>query len=73
MKRFLISIVLASAVFSVGAMAQSAKFTAASEDEKVALAEFNINYTATGDAIVTAEETMGKPWQPSTSPTKKSF
>lgn len=58
MKRFLISIVLASAVFSVGAMAQSAKFTAAWEDNKVALVQFNINYTPSGDTFVTAEETM---------------
>ena len=44
MKRILISIVLASAMFSAGAMAQSAKFTAAWEEDKVALAEFAINY-----------------------------
>jgi hypothetical protein len=58
MKRLLISIVLASAVFSVTAMAQSAKFTAAWEDDKVALAEFAINYDLSGDTIITAEETM---------------
>ena len=58
MKRILISIVLASAMFSAGAMAQSAKFTAAWETDKVALAEFTINYDASGDAIIAAEETM---------------
>ena len=59
MKRVLISIVLASAVFSVGAMAQSAKFTAAWEDDKVALAEFAINYDdVTNETIMAAEETM---------------
>jgi len=58
MKRLLISIVLASALFSVTAMAQSAKFTAAWETDKVALAEFEINYTTSGDTIVAAEETM---------------
>ena len=58
MKRVLTSIVLASAMFSVGATAQSAKFTAAWEDDKVALAEFAINYDESGDAIIAAEETM---------------
>ena len=58
MKRLLISILLASAMFSVTTMAQSAKFTAAWEDDKVALAEFAINYTLSGDTIVSAEETM---------------
>ena len=51
MKRILISIVLTSAMFSVGAMAQSAKFTAAWETDKVALAEFTINYDESGDTI----------------------
>jgi len=58
MKRILISIVLTSAMFSVGAMAQSAKFTAAWETDKVALAEFTINHDESGDVIVAAEETM---------------
>jgi hypothetical protein len=58
MKRILTSIVLASFMFSVSAIAQSAKFTAAWETDKVALAEFTINYDASGDPIVSAEETM---------------
>ena len=59
MKRVLTSIVLASAMFSVGAMAQSAKFTAAWETNKVALAEFSINYDPlSGDTIIAAEETI---------------
>ncbi len=58
MKRLLISIVLVSTMFSVSAIAQSAKFTAAWETDKVALAEFTINYDASGEAIMTAEETM---------------
>ena len=49
---------LAIGFASSGAQAQSAKFTAAWETGKVALAEFNINYTPTGEAIAVAEETM---------------
>jgi hypothetical protein len=40
------------------AWAQSAKFTAAWETDKVTLDEFNINYTPTGDSVVTATEVM---------------
>ena len=59
MKRLLISIVLVLTMFSVSAMAQSAKFTAAWEDDKVALAEFAINYDeVTEETVVSAEETM---------------
>ena len=58
MKRTLICVAMASAMLSVPAMAQSAKFTAAWETDKVALAEFTINYDASGETIVTAEETM---------------
>jgi len=58
MKRLLISIILTSAMFSVGAMAQSAKFTAAWEEDKVALAEFQINHALSGETIISAEETM---------------
>ena len=39
-------------------MAQSAKFTAAWENDKVALAEVNTHYTPTGDTIVGATEIM---------------
>lgn len=58
MKHLITSVVLATSLFSVGAMAQSAKFTAAWEEGKVALAEVNTNYTATGESIVGATELM---------------
>lgn len=58
MNRLLFAAMAASTLFSATAMAQSAKFTAAWETDKVALAEFAINYDASGDTIVAAEETM---------------
>ena len=58
MNRLLFAAMAATTLFSATAMAQSAKFTAAWETDKVALAEFAINYDDSGDAIVTAEETM---------------
>ena len=58
MNRLLIAAMAASTLFSATAMAASAKFTAAWEDDKVALAEFAINHDLSGDTIMTAEETM---------------
>ena len=59
MNRLLFAAMAASTLFSATAMAQSAKFTAAWETDKVALAEFAINYDQlSDDTIVAAEETM---------------
>ena len=60
MKKLALGVAAAALVSFVAgsAIAQSAKFTAAWETDKIALAEFNINHTATGDTIVAAEETM---------------
>ena len=58
MRRSIIAAVAVSVFCAGPVLAQSAKFTAAWEDDKVALAEFNINYTPTGETIMTAEETM---------------
>ena len=59
MKRVLLATAATSVLLAGSAMAQSAKFTAAWEDNKVTLDEFNINYTPTGDTSVTATELMG--------------
>jgi hypothetical protein len=59
MNRLVIAAMAASTLFSVNAMAQSAKFTAAWQPDKVALAEFYINESPSGESIVAAEETMG--------------
>lgn len=60
MNRLIIAAAIAaSATFSITAIAQSAKFTAAWESDKVALAEFVINHGLSGDDIIAAEETMG--------------
>jgi hypothetical protein len=60
MKRFLISIVLASAMFSVGAMAQSSKFSAMWETDGVFLAgAFDVYYTDDGEVTDDASGNTG--------------